>query len=131
MNGELNAVVARGTAIVPALTRALEGPPDSVTVTLARSTGESFSAMRTQFDRESPADQALRPLGDSTEYVRTALANFRRAYQIRAAVALHAINPTNARVLFRRYIVADSTGAARALDPVLRRQLDSLVNTPP
>ncbi len=131
VDGERDSVVARGIAVVPSLTRALDGPPDSISQNFARSTGRTFRRMREQFDRQSPADQALRPLGDSAFIVGSAVANFQRAYRTRAAVALHAITPVNAKTLFRRLLSADSAGTIPPIDPTFRLVLDSLSKTPP
>ena len=128
---ELDSVVARGTAATPILTTALSGPPDTVRAHFTQSTAAGYAVAHRQFLRMSPADQALRPLGDSVTLVRNTVQSFQFAYRLRAARALMAITPGSARDIFRRRILLDSVGTTNALGPVLRHYLDSLVNSRP
>lgn len=136
-SGELDSVVARGTAATPILTAALNGPPDTVRAHFTQSTAAGYAVAHRQFLRLPPADQALRPLGDSVTLVRNTVQSFQFTYRLRAARALMVITPDSARALFRRRLVQDSaagavgSGSDRIFGPVLRHYLDSLVNSPP
>ena len=130
-SGELDNVVARGAAATPVLTTALSGPPDTVRAHFTQSTAAGYAVAHRQFLRMSPADQALRPLGDSVTLVRNTVQSFQFAYRLRAARALMVLNPGSAREIFRRRLLLDTVGTTNASSPALRHYLDSLINSPP
>lgn len=130
-SGELDSVVALGSAARPLLERALAGLPDSIRQNFARSTGDAFARARRAHARLSATDKVLRPLGDSGAFVGAALANFERAYRTRAATAIDRIDPPVARALFQKALRDDSLGVGRPLGTELRLLLDSLYRTPP
>ena len=129
--GELDSVRATGDTGFRRLIIALRGPPDSVLTTLRRSSGDAFARARRAFDRLSAAERAQRPLGDSALLVSRNVRNFAATYSGRAARAAFAIDRPRARTEFLTVLRADTTGALRPLEPVLRRLLDSLAHTSP
>ena len=130
VGGELDRVKALGTDAIPELRRSVVGPPDSVLTNITRSTEAAFARARRQFDRLSGPEQAARPLGDSTTFIRTNVANFRGLYQVRAAIALKAISPTIAKDTLRHALDVDSTSAIKLFRPAVRVRLDSLAKYP-
>jgi hypothetical protein len=128
--GELDSVITLGPRAVPLLSKAVEGPASQSLLNMARSAASNYVIMRAQFERMSPDDQRLRPLTDSAEFVDGTVRRYQLSYRLRAAQALHAISPNQARAVFQRALCADSSRPELRLGPVLRSYLDSLSRAP-
>jgi hypothetical protein len=127
---ERDRVIALGGRAIAPLERALAGPPDSVIRNIERSSGASFARARRQAERGARAGQGTLPLGDSAALVRLHVGNFRSLYQMRAAETLRQVDPSQARVRFRRALVADSVAQGALFRADVRRYVDSLARAP-
>ena len=131
VDGELAAVRALGTAAAPALRTALSGPSAQSTANMRRSSVDAYARARRQWQRMAAADRALRPLGDSASFITRGVENFRSMYQVRAAQALAAVDPSGVRSALTLRLAEDSLGQRRVFRTDVRRFVDSLARASP
>ncbi len=130
VNGELAAVRALGAAAIPPLSQAVLGPPPEAIANMRRSSLASWHRAQRYSLTLSPGERALRPLGDSAAFMTRDESAFRSVYQVRAAHALHVIDPVRARSILEQRLRQNDSLPVKFFRPDVRAAVDSLAHAP-